>query len=259
MFFNNDNNLILLFITMTLLTVIFIFFLIGSMIRLKSRQVKREEELLLALIEERERTMNTISAEIHDNINQVLSLARMSVRMIEKTALQEQQQYIAECGSILDMAIGDLRNISHSLNATYLKNRGLIESLQEEIKWINLSKSIHCTLNVEGHFIPMAEDTELMVIRIGQEAIQNVVKHSKAQHLWIEIEYGKSSFTMSISDDGTGFETEAEAPYSSGMGLQSMQERCKMIKGDIDISSVKGLGTKIVLRLNDPQKVRLPA
>lgn len=126
--FSDDHGegLIMLIISMTVLTVVFVFFLITSLVRLKNKQIKREEELLKALIEERERTMSSVSSEIHDNVNQLLSLAKMSLSMMRKTVLPEQGKYLDQCNGILETVIGDLRNISHSLNSAYLKRKGFI-------------------------------------------------------------------------------------------------------------------------------------
>lgn len=246
--FNTENDMIPLFITATLLTVIFIFFLIASLLRLKNRQIKKERELLHALIGERERTMYTISTEIHDNISQMLHLARMTLAMINKHAVPEQKKYITESGNILDSAIGDLSNISHSLNSEYLKSRGLYESLREEVNWLNTIKKITCSLQIQGVPVSFRPDTELMIIRIAQEAIHNTLKHAHADNLYIRLDYGADTFQISIRDNGSGFLVLPQAPVS-GVGMQSMLQRSKMINGHLDIQSMTGTGTKIILTL----------
>lgn len=253
----NDRTLIMFFIAITLLTVIFVFFLIASLVRLRSRQRQKEERLLHALIDERERTMSTVSAEIHDNVNQALSLARMALKMAGKHAVAEQYKYMEQCDKMLNDAIGDLRSISHSLNTEYIKNRGLLETLEEMVKWIDVSKDVACKLVLEGDYRSFKPDIELMIIRVAQEAIQNILKHANARECSIKLIYAKSLFKMYITDDGAGFTVDPEAPWS-GVGLQSMYERSRIIQGHMQIDTAPGKGTTIMLGLDDPENIRLP-
>lgn len=254
--FNIEEEMIPFFMTATLLTVIFIFFMIVSFVRLKNRQIRKEHQLLQALIGERERTMYTISVEIHDNINQMLSLARMALKMTNRFAVPEQEKYIAESGKMLDNAINDLRNISHSLNSTYLKSRGLHESLLEEAKWVNITKKLNCSLEVKGALRSFDQDTELMLIRIAQEAIHNTLKHSKAENLHIDLKYEKDLFEMRIKDDGSGFKIDPRAPWV-GVGLESIYERSRIINSNIEIKSELNTGTEILLVIPNPGYIKI--
>jgi two-component system NarL family sensor kinase len=249
--FNIEEKLIPFFLTATLLTVIFIFFMIVSFVRLKNRQIKKEHQLMRALVEERERTMYTISVEIHDNINQMLSLATMGLKMVQRLAVPEQEKYITQTRKMLDDAMNDLRTISHSLNATYLTARGLYESLADMVKSVNDSRNISCVLDVEGQVQSFAQDMELMIIRIAQEAVQNTLKHAKAKHIHILLDYQKQEFSMKIKDDGCGFQINSSPPWA-GVGLQSMYERSRIIKGTIILSSTPELGTELWLRVTSP-------
>lgn len=104
--------------------------------------------------------------------------------------------------------------------------------------------------------IPFKPDIELMIIRIAQEAIQNTIKHANAQQFSIALDYNKIGFQMQIIDDGSGFVIDPEAPWT-GVGLQSMYERSRIIQGNMDINSIQGEGTTITLRLENPKKIRL--
>ena len=121
-----------------------------------------------------------------------------------------------------------------------------------------MSKSIQCVMNVEGDYIPMKGDVELMIVRIAQEAIHNVLKHSNADHLLVGIKYESAHFSMVVSDNGAGFIIDTNAPWN-GVGLRSMQERAKIIQGDITIDSLPDVGTEVRLELNNPQNIKLPA
>ncbi|HET8574289.1 MAG TPA: ATP-binding protein [Edaphocola sp.] len=255
--FNNERALIPVFITATLLTVIFIFFLFATLIRLKNKKTKKEHDTLKAINEERERTMNTISIEIHNNVNQVLSLALTTMSMIRRYAVPGQEKYIADSEKMLQEAMCDLRSISHSLNADHLKRHGLQESLDKECRRLNNTRKINCHLDVEGIPMSFKGETELILIRIAQEAIQNVLKHAYAQNLEIILDYRESQFRMTIRDNGKGFDP-VDAHNRDGMGLQSIRNQSRIIDGcTIDLLSAPGKGTALTLSIRHPQYLEI--
>lgn len=243
----NDDSLVPFFVTITLLMVVFAFFLIITLIVQKNKQNRQANELLQAQVKERDRTMSLVSVEIHDNISQMLSLTRMTLRMIGKQAVPEQLPLLEQAGIMLDNLIVDTRNISHSLNTDYLKNKGLIEFLNREIKWINASKGLVCALDNSGYHDQLSAEKELMVIRIAQEAMQNTVKHAEATHLTIRITCDEKLFKMTITDNGKGF-AHTSGPASDGLGLQSMYQRAQLIKARLDIHS-GNTGTTLALMI----------
>lgn len=249
---NWENGMVQLTIAATLLTVIFVFFLIAALVGLKGKQSRKERQLLRALIDERERTMYMISTELHDNASQVLNLARMTMNMIAKHAVPEQTKYITEAGYMLDNVIAELRKVSHSLNDNFLRNRGLINIVSEEAKWINIAHDIQCNFEISGNPETFEPDTELMLIRIVQEATNNVLKHANAKNLLVHLSFQNSLFEMTIKDDGIGFDIDKANPWN-GIGLQSISHRNKIIGGDIAIISSKENGTEIKLHINNPK------
>lgn len=242
----NNQNLVPFFVTGTLLMVVFVFFLIVFLIVQKAKQNRQENEMLYARIDEKERTMQTISMEIHDNVNQMLNLTRMTLRMINKYAVPEQVPLLEQAGNILDNLIIDVHNISHTLNTEYLKKRGLIESLQQDVNWANISKKIECSLDIQGNHIAFPPEKELMLVRIAQEAINNTLKHSNATRLEIQLNYTGKEFKMSIADNGSGFNFDPDAPVT-GVGLQSMHQRTRIIDGKLTFKSMVGSGTTVIL------------
>lgn len=242
-----DDSLVPFFVTITLLMVVFVFFLIITLIIQKNKQNRQANELLQIQVKERDRTMSLVSVEIHDNVSQMLSLTRMTLRMIGKHAVQEQRPLLEQAGSMLDNLIVDTRNISHSLNTDYLKNKGLPEFLNREVNWINASKGIACSLETAGYLDQLSAEEELMVIRIAQEAIQNTIKHAEATHLHIGIDSKEGIFKMTVTDNGKGF-THNSGEISGGLGLQSMYQRAQIIKARLDIQSA-GTGTTLTLKV----------
>lgn len=244
-------DVIPLYLAFTLLTVIFIFFVVAVMIRMKSRQMKKDQDMLRLLVAERERTMYTISVELHNNVNQLLSLTKMTINMIEIKKLPEQDKYIDQAKRLLGRLIMDISNISHSLNADFLKSHGLYEFLTKEKEWINLSTELDCSLDIRGTYRSFPEETELIIIRMTQEVIQNALKHAEAGNINIDLHYDDGLFTLGIRDNGKGFNTADIKP--EGMGIQSLYNRCKIINCDIDLKSQEGMGTEVIFIISNPK------
>jgi signal transduction histidine kinase len=231
-------------IAITLMTVIFIFGLIGVLILAKAKQNKKRREYLLSLIEEKERTMYSISLEVHDNLTQMLSVARLNLHMLADEVDPEHVVAVNQVGKVLDKAIVDTHNISHSLNPDYLKNRGLLASLEDEVNWVNTSRSIRCSLLVEGGFSRMESQMELMLFRMAQEAIQNALKHSEATEIIVKLAYSDAAFRMTISDNGKGFDVNDDK-LKQGVGMLGMRHRAKIAGGAVDIFYEPGKGTRV--------------
>ena len=235
-------------IAITLMTVIFIFGLIGVLILAKAKQNKKRREYLLSVIEEKERTMYSISLEVHDNLTQMLSVARLNLHVLADEVEPEHVGAVQKVGEVLDKAIVDTHNISHSLNPDYLKNRGLLASLEDEVSWVNTSRSIRCSLVVEGAFNRMESQVELMLFRIAQEAIQNGLKHSEATEITVRLAYDDAAFKMTISDNGKGFDVDNDK-LKQGVGVLGMRHRAKIAGGALDIFAEPGKGTRVEVRL----------
>ena len=235
-------------IAITLMTVIFIFCLIGVLILAKAKQNKKRREYLLSVIEEKERTMYSISLEVHDNLTQMLSVARLNLHVLADEVEPKHVGAVQKVGEVLDKAIVDTHNISHSLNPDYLKNRGLLASLEDEVSWVNTSRSIRCSLVVEGAFNRMESQVELMLFRIAQEAIQNGLKHSEATEITVRLAYDDAAFKMTISDNGKGFDVDNDK-LKQGVGVLGMRHRAKIAGGALDIFAEPGKGTRVEVRL----------
>jgi signal transduction histidine kinase len=246
--FNLDHNMIPFAITLTMMAVIFIFGIVASMIIIKNKQNRKSREYMQALIDERERTMNSVSLEVHDNLTQMLSIAKMSLHLVPDVVLPGGINIVKQIGTILDTLIIDTRYISHALNADYLKKKGLLASLEEVAKWVNDSKKLDCQIMIEGNAITLNSQSKLMAFRIAQEAINNTIKFAEAQSVVIRLSYTGNAFQMMVTDDGIGFDNKV-ATFEEGIGMLSMRQRAKIVDGHIDIISTPDAGTSVILNI----------
>lgn len=194
---------------------------------------KKQQELLQTQLEIQEQTLKMISEEIHDNVGQVLSLAKLNLNTLDI----EVDQKIIDTKNLVSKAIGDLRNLSRSMHGDRITELGLEQAISDELKILESSGQFAAQLNVLGNSYKMDPQKEMVLFRIMQEAINNIIKHSKAKNISVQLEYQPEFFGFTITDDGIGFDTTLLPVSKRGIGLTSMQNRATLIGGSLSILS----------------------
>jgi two-component system NarL family sensor kinase len=207
-----------------------------------------DKQILESKLEIQEQTFKNISQEIHDNIGQMLSLAKltMSTTDLREPALAAEK--IDESRRLVSKAIEDLRNLSRNLNTEYITDLGLAISIENEIRLLKNATAIQAEMSVHGELFRLTSQQELIIYRIFQEIMQNIIRHSKASFMSIRFYYKPDTFALEIEDNGVGFSTEANPP-AGGIGLRNMQYRANLIAATCIINSVPGRGTMITISL----------
>lgn len=255
-----DSYLIPLLVSGSLLLTLFAFYFTIFIIVNKSRQRKHQMEktemahqyeraMLQTKLEVQEQALNQISQEIHDNVGQALSVVQANLTLLSAGRTERPGEEVAsKSNELLTKAISDLRNLSHALNTEHISRIGLEDAIRKEIDNIRSFHQIAFELEAEGEPDGLSGEKELMIFRIAQEAFANIVKHAHADCVKVILLYEPSDFSMSIIDNGVGFDTGDENE-DAGIGLVNMHQRIKLIKGSIHINSEKGKGTHIKLSI----------
>lgn len=233
--------LLLAFIIIVLLTVF-----VGrknTLVR-DQQQAKKafEKELAESQIEIREATLRNISWELHDNIGQLLTLAK-----IQAQTVKEHPERIDEVVTTIGTGLNELRALSKLINPDVIKNLSIAEAVQMEIDRFNRLEFIKSTLTVTGTPQKINDKIEIILFRILQEFFSNTIKHSKGSNLDIQIDYGGELYIEAI-DNGVGFDSEADS--FNGIGLLNMKNRANLIGATLEITSKSNKGT--LLRINYP-------
>lgn len=244
---NMDKSIVPFLIVAILATSILIFFMVVIIITYTKRVSKREKEYLKKLMEDRERTYHQLSVELHDNVTNMMTIARMHINDIEEN--QADIKTINKVGNILDELIKDTHHFSRGLNSDYITKYGIITVITEELEWIENSKKIECVINVLGKRKPIPAFKQQMLYRIVQEALMNSVKYAHATIIDVQITFNKKYFELKISDNGIGFDMN-DKDFKQGVGISSMQERAIKLDGKITIETQPSKGTKIIFRSN---------
>ncbi|MFL5810636.1 MAG: sensor histidine kinase [Flavisolibacter sp.] len=200
------------------------------------------EELLRTQLEIKEQTLKNISQEIHDNIGQTLSLVKLNLNTMDLKKAEALEQKIGYSKELVSKAIIDLRDISRSLNTDSILSAGLLKAIESELTMLEKAGVYSTELLVKGPSTRLDEKKELILFRIVQEAIQNIIKHANATHIDVKAEFSSQQFTVSVEDNGKGIQADRE--NSEGSGLRNMKSRALLIGGNFEIQSNHG-GTQI--------------
>jgi two-component system, NarL family, sensor kinase len=208
-----------------------------------------QKTLLQAQLEIQEQTFRNISQEIHDNIGQVLSLAKLNIATMDISQTSSLEQKIGDSKKLVSKAIQDLRNLSHGLSTDYITDLGLAGAIGRELEMIKKSGNYDTVLGSEGTPYSLDTQKELIIYRIIQEILNNIIKHASAQKIIIYLLYEKSIFTLSITDNGNGFDLTPlnDNTSSSGLGIRNMHNRAQLIGAGFLISSTLGKGTSVTI------------
>ena len=245
-------TLITLFVSVSVF-VFFIYYQKRKFLYAREK-LQLQQEHLQAAIEIQEQTFQTISQEIHDNIGQLLSLAKLNLNTTDTTQPEDTKEKIEQSKELISKSITALRNLSKSLSAEVIKDIGLSESIQRELLLLSGSGKFNTSYSEKGKSYRLDTQKELVLFRIFQEAITNIIKHSGARVVAISLKYEPEAFEMMISDDGVGFNTDSLVPVGAkqeGLGIRNMQNRAKLIGAQFYLSSKMGKGTVITILLSE--------
>jgi two-component system, NarL family, sensor kinase len=213
---------------------------------IESLKTSHQNALLQSQLEIQEQTFENISREIHDNIGQKLTLAKLHLNTLDYADKEKITLQVNDSISMISEAINDLSDISRSMSSEILLNNGLIKALEFEAAQLEKSSIYKISLSASGNPIFMAANTELVLFRIAQEAINNIIKHAEARIIDIHLHYNAVLLTMQINDNGKGFNIDQSVP---GTGLQNIKKRTALLKGTCTITSAENNGTQIKIEI----------
>lgn len=214
--------------------------------RIKEIEISNEKELLSTKLLVQEQTFQHISRDIHDNVGQKLTLARLSLNTIDFTVYEKVEEQVRQSAEIISQCLSDMRDISRSLSTEQILNNGLYKALENEVNLINRSGVITIDLTIDGDFDFVQAEKEILVFRIIQECLSNTMKHAQATQINIALQETDGLKTISFSDNGIGFNPKT---ISDSNGLINIQSRVKAIGGELTITSVPNSGTDITIKI----------
>lgn len=254
------NDIVIIVLGASIFLLLLTLFIVFVLMAYKRRDFKHMEEkrtlegsfnnqLLCSQIEVQEQTFQHIGKELHDNLGQLLSTSRMLIGLAERS-LKSPPDTLLTANATLGKAIQELRSLSKSLDKEWLARFNLVDNIKAEVSRINFTNHLNVTLEIE-HEPDFPASTQVLLFRVMQEAIQNAVKHSCCTNLKISLLKKEADIEITISDNGKGFAPQTQ---NKGMGLNNMEHRIGLLKGEINYDS-PGNGTNIIIRVPETTNV----
>jgi PAS domain S-box-containing protein len=214
--------------------------------RLLNQELNKQKLIAQAMVDAQEKERAEIGKELHDNINQILTTTKLYLELA-KNDDKERLSLIGRSAMNIHEAIREIRNISRSLVPASIGDLGLVDSIADLVESLKTTRAIHVEFYPMGEFDQKVSDKEkLMLFRIIQEQVNNVLKHSSARNLIIELilEESENRIELNITDDGKGFNPE-KIKNKIGLGLSNIMSRADLFGGKVTIISAPGQGCKL--------------
>ena len=243
---------IIIGILFTALVILFCFILIKLYIQkiknytkvIYQKDIDFQKTLNTTIIETQEQVLNNISQDLHDDAGQQLTYINFQIENL-KLDSPELNMMLEPITQSVGQLSSSIRGISHSLNNQLLMQQNLIKAIEGEVERLQKNDKFHIDLTVKNKSKKTFSTHEKIVIyRIFQELINNVLKHSKATEVAISINM-LPHFAMTVADNGKGFDTNTVS--NNTLGLQNMISRAAIIGYSINIESTVNEGTRITL------------
>lgn len=238
-----------------LLLVILVFYMVHQAqitqkkheLDIEEIKLKKHNEILKSKLQIQDEVLNRVSEELHDYVAQRLSLVKLRLSTITYRFSLIQESLRTSTNTIAEV-MGYVRNMSHSLNSNYLISLGLVNAINQEaenLRGMGSFRLVEVKLPVEINNLP--SESALMILRIIQESVNNIIKHAHADEIRIVIKRNGNCYDMSISDNGQGF--TIEKVKQTGIGLQNIRERASVLGAELAIKSEPGQGSIINLKI----------
>jgi two-component system, NarL family, sensor kinase len=211
-------------------------------------QADQARRMMLMQMQTQEETLQKISTEIHDNISMLLTISKLFLTDLDFKDSVNVEKKVNESISFLVQAIHDLNNLSRSLSSDQLDRFGLpacIQSLTDRMNAIGVDIRFKC----EGEYQPLSGGNELILFRIVQEALKNSLNHSHASSIEIILACCQQFLSITIKDNGIGFDQSKMRETNAGTGLSNMSKRAQLLNAKLIINSNHSSGTSVSIQV----------
>ncbi len=211
------------------------------------QQRLKQQQITEVVLGAQERERFELGQELHDNINQILATSKLYLDV----ALEDKEprmDLLAKSRGNISMAIEEIRKLSHELVAPSLNDLGLVQSIRELIRSIQMVRKMKFRLTISGiDENTLIQEQKITIYRIFQEQLNNILKHAQANKVVLELNKTKEQIRLRVSDDGKGFDLRARR---KGVGLSNIMSRAELYNGRVDIYTSPGKGCRLEVILN---------
>lgn len=211
--------------------------------------LERQQQVLSlqSMVNGQEMERTRIAKDLHDGLGGLFSTVKMHFSALQhENAVLRENQLFSKSYELVDTAANEVRRIAHNMMPDVLIKLGLLQAVQEFCNSISASRQLQVTMLGYGMDNRLNASTEIMLYRIIQELLNNIIKHARATEAIIQFNKMDNQLTITVEDNGAGFDPE---PSDAGVhaGLSSVKSRVNYLNGQLSIDSEKGIGTTILM------------
>lgn len=221
----------------------------------KILQLEKEKQLAAtrAILQGQDEERGRLAKDLHDGLGGMLSGIKFSFTNMKENMIMtpENQQAFARNMDMLDGIVHELRRVAHNMMPETLIKFGLDTALGDLCNYVQQSGSIKVSYQSLGlKDISIDKNIAINIYRVVQELLNNIMKHSKATEALVQVAQSSNHFSITVEDNGAGFDTSILHEQKPGMGWISIQNRITSLKGTLDVQSSAQKGTSVLIEFN---------
>lgn len=217
-----------------------------------------DQELLRSQLEIQSQAFESISRELHDNVGTLISIAMVYIQSFDPAG-DKAPAKLQECYSLLDEAMGSLRDISRSIHPENISRLGWQNAFVAELERVRKLNLFTVECSTKGDAIQIDLAKQVIIFRILQESLNNIVKHSNGSHIKADILFAGDHVVIRIEDDGRGLGENIASLQTRGSGLRNMLARATMLPASLTIRNAEPKGTVVTLFYKESyDKINVP-
>jgi len=207
-----------------------------------------EHQITRAIIKTQEDERYEIGAELHDNVCQILATSRISLGMLKESLNPSGRQLFAQCREYIDLAMEEIRNLSHRLAPAFFNDSSLEQAFEILLGTFNIEEKYKINLFLDKNLnnYKIDHDLQINLYRVLQEQLRNILKYAKGTNVEVDLIINNNKLKMRIADDGVGFD---KSTVREGIGLANMKRRIELFYGSFEIFTSPGNGCEISIEI----------
>ncbi|MDF9794770.1 two-component system NarL family sensor kinase [Catalinimonas alkaloidigena] len=218
-------------------------------------QLEKQQKIISmeAMVAGQEEERKRIAKDLHDGLGNLLANVQMQFSTVQDHIRQERLGSYQEANQLLGEACGEVRKIAHNMMPGTLTKFGLVSAILDMKNTIEKTKKISVDVQVYGIKKRLEEKVEINLYRIIQELMNNIIKHAQATEVMIQLTQQGEDLNLLVEDNGIGFDLQ-QAQKKGGLGMKSLQSRVSYVDGTLEIDTVPGRGTSVLIYVPIVQK-----
>jgi signal transduction histidine kinase len=253
----NRRNIILIVLCLVFALSVLIGWLSYNRYKLRQKalmdsEMLRQQELRAkAILDAEEQERQRIGQDLHDGVGQILSAAKLNLSALQSTlAIPEQgnKDKMQNALDLLDESVKEVRSISHSMMPNMLIKSGLASAVRDFVNKMTGDK-LKIDLDIVGTNKRLDSTIEAVLFRIFQEIVNNIIRHSGANQVTIQLLQHDQEIVLMVEDNGKGFDVGKTLQNENGIGLKNITSRVDYLHGTIHFDSVPGRGTTVIVEI----------